>query len=40
VSERQKLQEWADGKGTEGIKQYWLEKNSVSIDGKSTGIED
>ena len=40
VSERQKLQEWADGKGTEGIKQYWLEKNSISIDGKPTGIED
>lgn len=40
VSERQKLQEWADGKGTEGIMQYWLEKNSATIDGKSTGIED
>ena len=40
VSERQKLQEWADGKGAEGIKRYWLEKNSLSIDGIPTGIED
>ena len=26
--------------GVEGVKKYWLKKNSVSIDGKPTGITD
>ena len=36
--ERMQLEEWAEGKGKEGIEAYWQEKNTVSIDGKSTGI--
>ncbi len=32
--EREKLKEWAEKKGTEGIEQYWRDKNSVSLDGK------
>ncbi len=40
MSERPKLQAWADGEGPEGIEQYWLEKNVVTIDGKQTGIEE
>ena len=33
--EREMLKEWAEKKGEEGIKNYWREKNSVSLDGKS-----
>ncbi len=36
--ERQQLKIWADNKGVEGIKKYWEEKNSKSIDGFDTGI--
>lgn len=32
--EREKLKEWAEKKGPEGIEQYWRDKNSVSLDGK------
>ncbi len=32
--EREMLKEWAEKKGEEGIKEYWREKNSVSLDGK------
>ncbi len=35
---RDKLKEWAKNKGEEGIRNYWQEKNRVSIDGKETGI--
>jgi len=34
VSEREELNRWALKKGEEGIKEYWREKNSVSLDGK------
>ena len=34
VSEREELNEWAAKKGDAGIRQYQLERNSVSIDGK------
>ncbi|MDM8565499.1 pyridoxamine 5'-phosphate oxidase family protein [Candidatus Halobeggiatoa sp. HSG11] len=36
--ERDLLLEWANKKGTEGIKAYWKNENKLSIDGKNTGI--
>ena len=36
--ERPTLASWAEKKGTEGIEQYWREKNIVSLDGKPTGL--
>ncbi len=36
--ERPTLTKWAEKKGAEGIEQYWREKNTVSLDGKATGI--
>lgn len=40
VEEREQLQEWASKKGDTGIKEYWLAKNQVSLDGKPTHIKD
>lgn len=34
ISERDELNRWAQKKGEEGIKRYWSERNSVSLDGK------
>lgn len=34
------LKDWAEKKGKDGIKEYWTEKNQVSIDGLPTGIFD
>ncbi|MGL4609761.1 MAG: pyridoxamine 5'-phosphate oxidase family protein [Trueperaceae bacterium] len=36
--DRDNLTTWANGKGEEGIKTYWTERNQKSIDGKETGI--
>lgn len=36
--EREQLNDWAIKKGAEGIRQYWQDKNQVSLDGKPTGI--
>jgi hypothetical protein len=36
--EREDLNNWAVGKGKEGIKKYWQEKNLTSIDGLPTEI--
>ncbi len=36
VGEREQLNTWAAKKGKEGLKAYWEEKNSVSLDGKPT----
>lgn len=36
--ERPKLVEWAEKKGTDGIADYWAEKNIKSIDGLPTKI--
>jgi general stress protein 26 len=36
VGERDQLNTWAAKKGKEGLKAYWEEKNSVSLDGKPT----
>ncbi len=38
--ERPTLDTWSETKGRDGIKAYWAEKNTKTIDGKSTGIED
>ena len=38
VDEREQLKNWAINKGEEGIKEYWKEKNQMSLDGQSTGI--
>lgn len=38
AGEREQLNEWANKKGEEGIKEYWKEKNQESIDGKPTHI--
>jgi len=39
IGDRDKLTEWAKKKGEEGIRQYWLDNNMVSIDGKKTGMK-
>ena len=38
--ERDTLARWADKKGEEGVRQYWVDKNQLSIDGKPTHILD
>ena len=38
--ERLQLDDWAQNKGEEGIKEYWKEKNEVSIDGIPTKIQE
>jgi hypothetical protein len=36
--DREALNKWAENKGQEGIEQYWQDKNTVSLDGKETGM--
>ncbi|MFW2440703.1 MAG: pyridoxamine 5'-phosphate oxidase family protein [Arenicellales bacterium] len=36
--EREQLNNWAEKKGDEGIKQYWKDKNQLSLDGFATNI--
>lgn len=38
VGDRELLSDWATKKGEEGLKRYWEEKNTVSIDGIPTNI--
>ena len=38
IDERSQLNDWADKKGKEGIKQYWQDKNQFSLDGYPTNI--
>ncbi|MEH6910460.1 MAG: pyridoxamine 5'-phosphate oxidase family protein [Oceanicoccus sp.] len=38
VEEREQLKSWASKKGDEGIKEYWQQKNQLSLDGKPTNI--
>jgi len=38
VEERELLNNWAVKKGEQGLKEYWQQKNQVSIDGKLTNI--
>ena len=35
---KQPLRNWAEKKGTDGIEEYWVNRNRVSIDGRTTGI--
>lgn len=36
--QREQLVEWAEKKGPTGLMEYWEKKNTVSLDGKPTGI--
>jgi hypothetical protein len=38
-AERDTLYKWAEDRGPDGVRSYWGEKNSVTIDGLPTGIE-
>lgn len=38
VTERDQLKNWAVDKGVDGIRQYWRDKNQLSLDGKQTNI--
>jgi len=38
VADRQVLTQWAEKRGPDGIRDYWQEKNRLSIDGLPTGI--
>ncbi len=38
VNERTQLKKWAEDKGQKEIEEYWIERNTKSIDGKPTGI--
>jgi hypothetical protein len=38
TGEREQLNEWAVKKGEDGIRQYWADKNAVSLDGQQTHI--
>lgn len=38
VGERDELVTWSEKKGEEGMRDYWKEKNTVSIDGHETKI--
>jgi hypothetical protein len=38
ASEREQLLNWAEKKGEQGVRDYQLEKNSLSLDDKETGI--
>jgi hypothetical protein len=40
VGERELLIDWAVNKGDEGLKQYWEQKNRVSLDGIFTHISE
>ncbi|QEY12248.1 pyridoxamine 5'-phosphate oxidase family protein [Cellvibrio sp. KY-YJ-3] len=39
VDEREQLNQWAVNKGEQGIRDYWQEKNKLSLDGVPTGID-
>lgn len=38
VQEREQLNQWAEKKGEQGIRDYWRDRNQESIDGLPTGI--
>ena len=40
AGERDTLNNWADKRGPDGIRDYWAEKNQQSIDGAPTHILD
>jgi len=38
IGERNKLQKWAEKKGREGMKLYWSEKNTQTLNGIDTNV--
>jgi hypothetical protein len=36
LGQREKLPEWAEKRGEKGIREYWVERNNLSIDGEPT----
>ncbi|NOX77053.1 MAG: pyridoxamine 5'-phosphate oxidase family protein [Gammaproteobacteria bacterium] len=38
TEQRDQLNQWADKKGVDGIAKYWVETNTLSLDGKPTEI--
>ncbi|QYZ71012.1 pyridoxamine 5'-phosphate oxidase family protein [Neotabrizicola shimadae] len=38
-AERPTLKSWAEGKGEDGIRSYWAERNATTLNGQPTGIE-
>ena len=38
IEDRELLTTWAENKGDDAIKEYWVEKNQISIDGIATNI--
>ena len=38
AEQRPTLIDWAARKGEDGIRDYWREKNLVSLDGDPTGV--
>jgi hypothetical protein len=38
LGDREELNEWSRKKGEDGVRQYWLDKNQLSIDGLPTHI--
>lgn len=39
VADRGELNEWAEKKGRDGLRQYRADRNRLSLDGRATGIE-
>ena len=37
-AERPTLKSWAEGKGEDGIRSYWAERNATTLNGQPTGI--
>lgn len=40
AGERDDLNRWAEKKGEDGIRDYWRDRNTTSLDGRPTGILD
>ncbi len=40
VADRDTLDIWSEQRGADGIRDYWAEKNTATIDGRDTGIAD
>ena len=38
LGEREQLNDWAEKKGADGIKEYWQKKNQMSLDSVATNI--
>ncbi|OWU83698.1 pyridoxamine 5'-phosphate oxidase [Oceanicola sp. 22II-s10i] len=38
AGERDTLQKWGESKGADGVRDYWVEKNTVTLDGAPTGV--